>query len=159
MALDRLENSTLHLLHRAGQCAGVLFQAEMARSQLTPRQFAILSTLAARAGSSQAHLVAQTGIDRSTLADIVRRMLKKGLIERQRTEQDARAYAVNLTEEGRKALSAAEPVAQRVNERLLAGLPERQRKRFLKSLSTVVEHFAEGSESAEPANKPAAEKA
>lgn len=148
MVLDRVETSTLHLLHRAGQCAGVLFQAEMARSKLTPRQYAILSTVAAQAGSSQAHLVAQTGIDRSTLADIVRRMLKKGLIERQRTEQDARAYAVNLTEQGRRALEAAAPIAQRVNEKLLSSLPERQRKRFLKSLGAVVEAFSQGPDGA-----------
>ncbi|MFZ1102753.1 MAG: helix-turn-helix domain-containing protein, partial [Hyphomicrobiaceae bacterium] len=40
----------------------------------------------------------RTGIDRSTLADIVRRLTRKGLLQRCRTNEDARAYAVRLTD-------------------------------------------------------------
>ena len=40
----RLERSPLHLLHRAGQCAGDIFQTEMGAGDLTPRQFAVLVT-------------------------------------------------------------------------------------------------------------------
>ncbi len=141
---EPLDRSALHLLHRAGQCAGLLFQIEMARGELTPRQFAILSSVATGEGASQARLVERTGIDRSTLADIVRRMLKKGLIERQRTKNDARAYAVKLTSEGRRALEGAQPVMTRVEEKLLAGLPERQRARFLKDLGIIVAALARG---------------
>ena len=81
----------------------------------------------------------RTGIDRSTLADIVRRMLKKGLLQRRRTKEDARAYAVKLTEEGWKALKAADPVARRVDERILTVLPgEQQRERFMEDLNAIV---------------------
>ena len=72
----KLEQSPIHLLHRAGQCAGDVFQAEMSQGDLTPRQYAILLTVAQNEGLSQTHLVEKTGIDRSTLADIVRRLLK-----------------------------------------------------------------------------------
>jgi DNA-binding MarR family transcriptional regulator len=101
---DPLEVSALHLLHRAGQCAGDVFQAEMVAGDLTPRQFAVLVSVSQDEGLSQTSLVRKTGIDRSTLADIVRRMLRKGLLQRQRTKDDARAYSVKLTEEGWKAL-------------------------------------------------------
>jgi len=142
MAGDPVDRSALHLLHRAGQCAGVLFQVEMARGELTPRQFAILASVAADEGASQARLVEKTGIDRSTLADVVRRMLKKGLLARERTKNDARAYAVKLTSEGRRALNAARPVMSRVEDKLLSGLPERQRSRFLKDLGLIVDSLA-----------------
>ena len=36
-----LDSSALHLLHRAGQCAEVLFTNEASKSDLTPRQFAV----------------------------------------------------------------------------------------------------------------------
>ena len=75
----------------------------------------------------------QTGIDRSTLADIVRRMLKKGLLQRRRTKDDARAYAVKLTDEGWRVLKAADPLAKRVDDRILAALPGQQRERFLRT--------------------------
>lgn len=129
----------MHLLHRAGQCASELFQVELGSDDLTPRQYAILVTVAQHEGVSQTQLVDLTGIDRSTLADVVRRMLKKGLLQRRRTRDDARAYAVKLTEEGSRVLKTHEPMARRVDERILASLPAQQRDRFLQDLSAIVE--------------------
>lgn len=135
----RLERSPLHLLHRAGQCASEVFQVEVGSDELTPRQYAILVTVAHHEGVSQTQLVDLTGIDRSTLADVVRRMLKKGLLQRRRTRDDARAYAVKLTEEGSRVLKTHEPMARRVDERILASLPAQQRDRFLQDLNAIVE--------------------
>lgn len=135
----RLERSPIHLLHRAGQCAGDIFTAEMGDAGLTPRQFAVLLTVAQNEGVSQTDLVDRTGVDRSTLADIVRRMLKKGLLQRRRTKNDARAYAVKLTEEGWRVLRSAEPMVRRVDDRILGILPGKQREQFLADLMTIVE--------------------
>lgn len=135
----RLERSPIHLLHRAGQCAGDIFQLEMGGGDLTPRQYAVLITVSQHEGLSQTHLVEKTGIDRSTLADIVRRMLKKGLLQRRRTKEDARAYAVKLTEEGWRSLKATDPVARRVDDKILAVLPSNQRERFVQDLNTIVQ--------------------
>jgi DNA-binding MarR family transcriptional regulator len=83
-------------------------------------------------------LVEKTGIDRSTLADVVRRILKKGLLQRRRTREDARAYAVKLTEEGWRVLEAAGPLAKRVDEKVLAAIPGQQRERFAQDLNAIV---------------------
>lgn len=135
---DPLQASALHLLHRAGQCAGDVFQAEMASGDLTPRQFAVLVAVSQDEGLSQTSLVRKTGIDRSTLADIVRRMLRKGLLQRQRTKDDARAYSVKLTEEGWSALRRAQPTVEIVDMRVLSVLPEADRSRFIEDLSKIV---------------------
>ena len=127
------------MLHRAGQCAGEVFHAEMQDGDLTPRQYAVLLTVAANEGISQTGLVDKTGVDRSTLADIVRRMLKKGLLQRRRTKEDARAYAVRLTEEGKRMLRCADPVTQRVDDRILEALPAKQREQFMDNLGVIVE--------------------
>jgi DNA-binding MarR family transcriptional regulator len=136
---DRLARSPIHLLHRAGQCAGDIFHAEMRVDGLTPRQLAVLVTVAQNEGLSQTGLVDRTGIDRSTLADIVRRMQRKGLLQRRRTKEDARAYAVKLTDEGRKALRTAEPLARKVDDRILEALPDRQRDQFINGLMAIVD--------------------
>lgn len=133
-----LSQSPIHLLHRAGQCAADIFQAELGGDDLTPRQLAVLVSVAEQEGLSQTHLVEKTGIDRSTLADIVRRMLKKGLLQRRRTREDARAYAVKLTEEGRRVLDKAGPMALRVDERVLSALPTQRRQQFLDDLGIIV---------------------
>ena len=135
---ERLEKSPIHLLHRAGQCAGDVFQNEMVDGGLTPRQFAVLHTVAHNEGLSQTNLVERTGIDRSTLADIIRRMLKKGLLQRRRTKEDARAYAVKLTDEGSRMLKSAEPLARRVDDKILAVLTSQERDRFLQDLNKIV---------------------
>ncbi|MET0407761.1 MAG: MarR family transcriptional regulator [Hyphomicrobium sp.] len=138
-ASNRLERSPLHLLHRAGQCASEIFQVELGSDELTPRQYAILLTVAQNEGLSQTQLVELTGIDRSTLADVVRRMLKKGLLHRRRTRDDARAYAVKLTDEGSRVLKTHDPTARKVDERILASLPTQQRDRFMQDLHAIVQ--------------------
>jgi DNA-binding MarR family transcriptional regulator len=110
----------------------------MGDGDVTPRQYAVLVTVSLWEGLSQTDLVERTGIDRSTLADIVRRMLKKGLLQRRRTKEDARAYAVKLTESGLRVLKACEPCVKRVDEKILAALPAPQRDRFLQDLNLIV---------------------
>lgn len=138
-AAASLDRSPIHLLHRAGQCAGDIFQSKLGMTDLTPRQFAVLVTVSQNEGLSQTQLVDKTGIDRSTLADIVRRMLKKNLLQRRRTREDARAYAVRLTDEGRRVLKLVEPNALEVDAAVLAALPSAERERFLDNLNAIVE--------------------
>lgn len=137
-AIGYLGKSPIHLLHRAGQCAGDLFASQVPERDLTPRQFAVLLTVSANEGISQTGLVERTGIDRSTLADIVRRMLKKGLLQRRRTKEDARAYAVKLTEQGRNMLKLVEPKVMSVDDKVLDALPPKRREQFLEDLATIV---------------------
>lgn len=139
---DRLDRSPIHLLHRAGQCAEELFTAEVSEASLTPRQFAVLIAVAQRPGLSQTELVGRTGIDRSTLADIVRRMLRKGLLQRRRTKHDARAYAISLSEEGARTLRNAEPAAKQADERILATLPAKQREQLIDNLTEIVKSLS-----------------
>ena len=134
----QLDASALHLLHRAGQCAEVLFANETVRTELTPRQYAILSSVSHNPDISQTGLVEQTGVDRSTLADIVRRLVKKGLLQRKRTRRDARMYAVRLTARGKSALGSVRPIATRVDQRILSVLRADQRSDFIESLGEIV---------------------
>ncbi len=135
---DPLMFSMLHLLHRAGQAADELFVQAMNDSDLTPRQYAVLVALRAHDGTSQTDIVAATGIDRSTLADIVRRLVARGLVARRRSKQDARAYAVRLTASGLAALQAAAPAAAKAEERLVKVLSTAKRRELVDALSQVV---------------------
>jgi MarR family transcriptional regulator, temperature-dependent positive regulator of motility len=114
-----LEQSPSHLLHRALQRALDIFAEELGDAGITQRQFAVLAASAEREGATQADLVRITGIDRSTLADMARRMIGKGLLERQRSNLDGRANAVRLTEAGRTALAEAQPRMAAADARLM----------------------------------------
>ena len=108
---------------------------------LTPRQLIVLATVGDDEGLSQTAIVLRTNIDRSTTADIVKRLKRKGLLQRHRTKEDARAYAVTLTEEGRRVLRSAEPLSRRVDTRVLGALPASQRERFIEALALIVERL------------------
>jgi len=135
---NHLNRSAMHLLHRAGQCATDIFASEARASGLTPRQFAVLTIVADEEGLTQTDLVERTGIDRSTLADIVARLLGRVLIQRRRAKEDARAYAIKLTPQGAKALREAQPGAAATDTQLLASLSPAKRQDFLESLSLIV---------------------
>lgn len=132
-----LDRSPIHLLHRAGQAADIVFGDEM-KADVTPRQLAILISLDAEPDLNQTRLVELTGVDRSTVADLVKRLQKKGLLQRRRTKEDARAYAVRLTAEGTRMLRTAVPAWERIEARVLDTLPPGRREQFLEGLHAII---------------------
>jgi len=125
---DTIAKSVIHLLHRASQRASEIFAQETRDFDLTARQYAVITTVAHHEGLSQTDLVRLTGIDRSTLADVVQRLLKRGVIQRQRTMQDGRTYAVSLSAEGRELLEAIKPNARRADRLVLSCLGDEDGK-------------------------------
>lgn len=140
----QLELSPLHLLHRANQCATGMFHLLAVEHGLTARQFEVLLAISQNEGLSQTDLVEKTGIDRSTMADMTQRLLRKGLLQRRRSRHDARAYPVKLTDEGKRIVKSAEPIALDVDDRLLATLPPQKAEDFVDSLNTIVRALNSG---------------
>lgn len=136
-----LTTSITHLLHRACQVADSVFNEEAGKTGLTTRQFAVLIAVANNRDISQTGLVQATGIDRSTVAEIVKRLLRRGLIKRKRTRLDARAYAVRLTDEGEALLREVEPAAQRAEERLQRAFSGRDVPALTEALIQLVEAY------------------
>ena len=132
-----LANSPSHLMHRALQLALDIYAEEAGPDGLTQRQFAVLEAASLKAGLTQTELVRLTGIDRSTLADLVARMTAKGLLERERSTLDARAKAVRLSEDGLARLEAARPRVEAADRRIMGLLPKGHRDGFLKHLTEL----------------------
>jgi DNA-binding MarR family transcriptional regulator len=129
-----LDRSPSHLLHRALQLALDIYAEEIGPGSLTQRQYAVLSAVAAKEGCTQSDLVRATGIDRSTLAELVARLIGKGLLARERSTLDARANTVRLTPEGRAAVEDVAPKVALADARILALMPAGKRDAFVKTL-------------------------
>lgn len=152
-----LAETPSHLMRRCQQFYGDLYAREPGARDLTKQQLTVLCALEHNEGVSQTDLVDMTDIDRSTLAEMARRMLERGLISRKRTEEDLRANAVAITPVGRKALRSARLAAERAEKRMLDALPAAERARLVKLLSTIAaaaDSF-EASDSAALRRKPA----
>ena len=137
LRVPSLERSPSHLLHGALQLALDVYAEEVGSGGLTQRQFAVLAAAAERHGLTQTDLVRATGVDRSTLADMIARLIKRGLLTRERSTDDARANAVALTDEGRAALAEAAPRVEAADARILAALPTGKRDGFLTQLHAL----------------------
>lgn len=124
-------------LKRAAQYSADLYAEQLGKSGLTQRQFTVLETVSRNEGDSQTALVRETGIDRSTLADVVNRLEMQGYLRRERSETDARVNFVFLTASGRDILVKAQPRVTLVDQALVDSLPARNRKAFLSSLQAL----------------------
>jgi DNA-binding MarR family transcriptional regulator len=130
---DRI--SFVHLLRRAAQAADEAFVREV--GSLTPRQYVVLVCVGENEGLKQTDIMERTGVDHSTIADLMQRMVRKKLLRRQRRKDDTRAYNVRLTDAGREALSQAERKVRRAEALVLSGLRADRRDAFLERLAVI----------------------
>lgn len=153
-----LSQSTSHLLHRAQQLAADRFAA-LADGKATLRQFAVLAAIAEQPGRSQTDLVAATGVDRSTLADMITRMEKRGWIIRVTAQKDARANAVTLSASGRASFAQCVPFAKAADDAVLESLPRSDRKALMDLLGALAKAADAKAQAAPRAPKTAAKAA
>jgi DNA-binding MarR family transcriptional regulator len=134
----RLSASPSHLLRRAEQFAAEIF-LKAGTDGVTLRQTVLLAAIAEAEGASQSDLVMATGIDRSTRAEMMARMEKKGLIARAASAEDGRAKSVKLTRDGRARLDEALPAMRTVDNALLDALARNKRAGFCAALSALAD--------------------
>lgn len=154
----RLTESPSHLLRRAEQFAADMFARSELLDGVTLRQSVLLAAIAESEGASQSDLVRITGVDRSTLAEMMARMERRGLIARAAARDDGRAKSVRLNAQGRRRLDSAVPAMREVDKALLAAVPAANRTLFralLVSLAEAADRAMAESEEA-PAPKKAA---
>jgi len=142
MTLDKnLYAKPGHLIRRCQQIAVALFIEEVGAGghDITPVQYAALVAIQAKPRIEATTLAAMIAFDRSTLGDVIERLVGKGLVERVPDPQDRRVKRLALTREGGRVLAAVEPAVERAQARILAPLAAADRKRFLALLEQLVD--------------------
>jgi DNA-binding MarR family transcriptional regulator len=112
---------TGHLIRRAQQRHVALWQ-EQVSADVSSVQYAALAVLERMPGASQSELGAELDLDRSTIADIVSRLERRGALERSSHESDRRRYSLHLTASGLAEVLRLRPLVAKANARLTAGL-------------------------------------
>lgn len=126
-----------HLLRRAQQRAVEFYFQEVGENGPTPQQYSVLLNVFQNPGMTQTALVQASAIDRSTLTEILRRMVARGLITRTRTKTDQRANALSLTPEGEAVLASSFAAAERAQQRILDPVPEEHREQAMEILGLL----------------------
>jgi DNA-binding MarR family transcriptional regulator len=137
LAVD-LTNQLPYLLRRAHFEAEAVFAEMFDSLAATPRQSAVLLTVAQQPGASQASLSDQLGLDANTLSSIVSRMLRKRLIRRERSATDKRSYGLHVTEAGYGRLADFLPSVGKYQQRVARRLSAEEREQLIVLLQRLL---------------------
>lgn len=133
-----LASASGHLARRFQQ-AHLSLWTSLVPGQITSPQYAVLHVVAAHPDIDQTALAERAALDRSTTADVVARLESRGLLQRRRSDRDARRNTLRLTDRGHTILTRAAPRAQEVNQRLLATLEPGERRTLIELLQRLLD--------------------
>ena len=136
--MARLEARPGFLIRRLHQIHVALFAEECGAFNITPVQYSIMSVAHMRPGLDQSELTQEVGVDRATLANVLARLEKRGLVRRDRTVHDRRLKQVHLTPDGVTVIVNMTEPARRAHARTIAALTGAERAAFLYGLTRLV---------------------
>lgn len=121
-----------HVLRRCQQLHHAVW-AEEVGGILTSPQYSVVHSVAAAeaegAGPLDQHsLGVAAGLDRTTVAGVIRRLEEQGWLRRERDPRDARRRVVTLPAPSRVAVAGLAPAVLAVQERILAPLSDEERQ-------------------------------
>lgn len=137
-SIDVLYSMPGHLIRRSQQISVALFSEEVGALELTPVQFSVLMAVVNHPEIEAASVSELIAFDRSTLADVLERLIGRKLIERRVSSRDRRAKSLVATPEGVALFHRAVPAVKRVQERILEALPEADRAVYVAMLRKLV---------------------
>lgn len=114
----------------------------------SPAQRFVLERLAEHPGASIGELARMTHTDQSSVSVVVSRLVEAGLVERKRSEDDARRAELSLTTRGRALARKSVPSGQAQLLDGIASLPAARRAALARELEALVEAMGIGEEPA-----------
>ncbi|MEU5879088.1 MarR family winged helix-turn-helix transcriptional regulator [Spirillospora sp. NPDC047279] len=108
---------------------------------LTGPQFAVLTAVSRYPGVGQGSLAASVALDRSTMADIVRRLEDNGLIVRRTAVLDGRRKLLYLTDDGERRLDEVNRRARKLEEDLMRGRSAAGREEWIREMTAMATHW------------------
>lgn len=122
----------------------------LAPFKLVPVQWAILEQCVPAQGTTATLLARVIPIDSASISRNVERLVRLGLLQRQRLERDRRIVRLTLTDDGRAILPEIMKRMKVVDTTLLAGVTEQELDGFLRTVHKVAANVARSAELADP---------
>jgi DNA-binding MarR family transcriptional regulator len=139
--LGRLSGQVGYLLRRASNVFSAHWALQFEREEvsLTPVQCGMMILVDENPGLTQIELARLLRVEGSTLWQLVDRLLELGFIHRRRLPEDRRAYAIRLSQRGRKALRRFQHGLRLHQQALLDCLSSSERAALSAMLLRVIE--------------------
>ncbi|MFF2502259.1 MarR family winged helix-turn-helix transcriptional regulator [Streptomyces sp. NPDC058067] len=136
MAAVDLTTHPGHLARRLQQAHYLLWNT-MVSEEITSPQFAVMNALVAEPGLDQRTVGERVGLDRSTIAEVISRLTRRGLIDKVRDPQDGRRSLLRLTDEGARVHRKLSVRTARMNRIFLAPLSADEQAVFFDLIQRV----------------------
>ncbi|MGN6579588.1 MAG: MarR family winged helix-turn-helix transcriptional regulator [Bordetella sp.] len=127
------------LIRRLNQIHIAMFFESCKDFAITPVQYGLLTTLSERPNLDQTSLCAEVGVDRTTMADVLRRLEERGLVKRSNSPADGRLKIANITPRGRKVMKDMYGSMREAQVRLLSPLNPKDQATFVRLLMQLAE--------------------
>jgi len=127
------------LVRRLNQIHYAMFFEECKEGNITPVQYGILTVLSRNPWLDQTAIGYELGLDRTTSADVIKRLEDKGLVERRVNPGDKRSRQANITNQGLTLMESLKASMARAQQRLIEPLAPADRKVFMSLLAELVE--------------------
>ena len=138
-AVDRRPIGAAFLLAQLGSHGARRFNERVAEIGLTAPDAGLLRKIASDPGVSQQSLAEHLGVMPSRMVALVDGLEAKGMVERRRSTEDRRNYALHLTERGRQALGELSRIAAEHEESLCAALSKEERAQLKELCRRIAE--------------------
>jgi DNA-binding MarR family transcriptional regulator len=140
--MDTSDASFLYITGRVNQGIRRSMQARLAPWKLSVQQYTALSVLQARPGLSNAQLARRALVTPQSMFEILSKLEARGLVERAVDPGHALILRAELTADGRRLLSEADPAIHAIQDDLFGDTPARERDVALRVMRGAMDHLS-----------------
>lgn len=127
------------LIRRLHQIHLHLFNEETREYGISPVQYSLLTVLDEHGEMDQNTLALNLGLERTSVAEVIPRLVARGLLARRQNEMDKRFKLVELTAEGKHLLCEMSEAVGRAHDMTINAVPVEQQEQLLEILFKLVE--------------------
>lgn len=109
---------------------------------LTPAQWSVLARLSYKDSQTISEIGSSLYFDRPTMSGIIRRLVEKKLVRKQKDVRDQRISRLLITDLGKQVFAELPPIAQAINERALCSFSKNEADLLKEYLRVVLKNMS-----------------
>ncbi|NIY83006.1 MarR family winged helix-turn-helix transcriptional regulator [Vibrio hepatarius] len=138
----KLDDSLGFLLNKAAGEMKYALETALRPYDLTPAQWSVLARLSYKDSQTISEIGSSLYFDRPTMSGIIRRLVEKKLVRKQKDVRDQRISRLLITDLGKQVFAELPPIAQAINERALCSFSKNEADLLKEYLRVVLKNMS-----------------
>ena len=137
----KIQHSLGYLLNTSARLIKRKLDKHLKSYNITTAQWAGLKLLSEEDNLSQAEIADKTNADRATCGAIIDKLILKGLLQKELSENDRRSYRVKILPPALAIVDEVTLLAESINTLAVEGLTDTEISVFTKCLNTIISNL------------------